>query len=163
MRVSCLTKLAQSVVTRLISFDPFLLRSCNENDRAQSRFSRNRTPFVFWGKHTLYRGELKFRTWMSYVFDFKGSNLHSALWESRREEKHRSSIERFRDSGRLRLCAGSLCERYILSDAEVTALRGFFGSKLLRIFLIEYAGLWERYLSRLQSLQKKSDRDFNLK
>lgn len=114
---------------RLIPFDPFLLRSCNENDRAQSdAFHIVRRAYF------IYRGRLKFQARMSYVLDFKGSNLHSVLWESRREEMRRSSIERFRDSGRLGLCAGSLCERYILSDAEVTAPRAFSASKLLRFF-----------------------------
>lgn len=49
----------------------------------------------------------------------------------------------FETGGGLELCAGSLCERYILSDVEVTVARGFSRSKLLRFFDWIWKDWWE--------------------
>lgn len=71
---------------------------------------------------------------MSYVPDFKGSNLHSALWEATAKKSAALRSSAFETGDGSGLCAGSLCERYILSDVEVTAAHGISPSKLLGFF-----------------------------
>lgn len=75
--------------------------------------------------------------------DFKGSNLHSALWEATAKKSAALRSSAFETGGGSGLCAGSLCERYILSDVEVTAARGFSRSKLLRFFDRIWEAWWE--------------------
>lgn len=139
---------------------------------AQSRFAKSDAFRI--EARTLYRGGLKFRARMSYVPDFKGSNLHSALWEATAKKSAALRSNAFETGGGSGLCAGSLCERYILSDVEVTAARGFSRSKLLSFFDRIWEAWWEipftpseaykrkdNVESPLQKKGKKSDRDWN--
>lgn len=56
---------------------------------------------------------------MSYVPDFKGSNLHPRAGKA--AAKKSTVFDRaLSNVGQLGLCAGSLCARYILSNEDVT-------------------------------------------
>jgi len=56
---------------------------------------------------------------MSYVLDFKGSNLHPRV--SKAAAKKSIVLDQaLSNVGQLGLCAESLCARYILSNEDVT-------------------------------------------